>query len=74
MFTRDVILAGTVVIEGATFRWSVTDGRAQRLTVHHPRLGTRVEPLAGSPEAQARAAARQILAGNGTVEAHSVGH
>lgn len=67
MFTRDIVLAGTVVIEGVAFRWSVTDGYVQRLTVRHPTLGTRVEQLVSSPEAQARAAGRQILAGKVTI-------
>jgi hypothetical protein len=63
MFTNTVILAGTVVIEGVAFRWCVTDGCAQRLTVSHPKLGMRIEQLFGSPEAQARAAGRALLAG-----------
>jgi hypothetical protein len=65
MFTGTVVLAGTVVIEGVAFRWSVTDGFAQRLTVSNKRLGTRNEQLVGSPEAQARALGRTILRGGG---------
>jgi hypothetical protein len=67
MFTNTVILAGTVVIEGVAFRWSVTDGCGQNLTVCHPTLGTRVERLVASPECQARAVGRQLLAGEVTV-------
>jgi hypothetical protein len=67
MFTNTVILAGTVVIEGVAFRWSVTDGFTQRLTVSNERLGTRVEQLAGSPDAQARAMGRAILRGEITL-------
>jgi hypothetical protein len=67
MYTNTVILAGTIVIEGVAFRWSVTDGFAQNLTVCHPTLGSRVERLVGSPDAQARAAGHQLLAGNVSV-------
>jgi len=67
MFTSTVVLAGTVVIEGVAFRWSVTDGFAQRLTVSNKRLGTRNEQLVGSPEKQARAMGRAILAGDVSV-------
>jgi hypothetical protein len=63
MFTNTVILAGTVVIKGVAFRWSVTDGFAQRLTVTNEGLGTRVEQLTGSPDTQARAMGRAILRG-----------
>jgi hypothetical protein len=63
MFTGTVILAGTVVVEGAAFRWSVTDGFTQRLTVSNENLGTRIERLTGSPDAQARSMARAILRG-----------
>jgi hypothetical protein len=62
MFTSTVVLAGTVVIEGVAFRWSVTEGWTQRLTVGHDKLGMRSEPLAGSPESQARVIGRAILA------------
>lgn len=64
MFTNTVILTGTVVVEGVAFRWSVTDGVVQRLTVSHRRFGTRVEQLVGSPERQARTAGRGLLAGH----------
>jgi len=63
MWTSTVILAGTVVVEGAAFRWWVTDGFAQRLTVRHARLGTRMEQLFGSPHAQARGIGLAMLAG-----------
>ena len=63
MFTNTVILTGTVVVEGAAFRWVVTDGFAQRITVSHRWFGTCVEQLVGSPERQARAAGRKLLAG-----------
>jgi hypothetical protein len=61
MFIDTVVLTGTVVIEGVSFHWSVT--RDQRLAVSHERLGTRVEALAGKPQAQARDMGRAILAG-----------
>jgi hypothetical protein len=67
MFTNTVILSGTVVIEGVAFRWSVTDGFAQRITVSNERLGTRVEQLVGSPDTQARAMGRAILQGEITL-------
>jgi hypothetical protein len=63
VFTSTVILTGTVVIEGVAFRWSVTDGFTQRLTISNERLGTWVEPLAGSPDTQARAMGRAMLRG-----------
>lgn len=61
MFKREVVLAGTVVIEGAEFRWSVTDGLAQRLTVTHPLFGTETRTLTASPDSQARDIGRQML-------------
>ena len=61
MFTSDVILAGTVVIEGTPFRWSVADGIAQQLTVYHPTLGARTQRLTKSSDAQARAIGRRML-------------
>ena len=61
MFTSTVILAGTVVVEGTAFRWSVTDGRAQHLMVTHPTLGTQTRELTASPDAQARAIGRAML-------------
>jgi hypothetical protein len=63
MFTSTIILSGTVVIEGTTFRWWLTDGVAQRLTVSHPVHGTETRPITGNPEAHARAAARALLNG-----------
>ena len=70
MFTSTVILAGTVVIEGAAFRWSVTDGLAQQLTVSHPTIGTQTQTLTASPDSQARAVGRAMLKGEvGTASA-----
>ena len=63
MFTNTVIFTGTVVIEGVAFRWSVTDGFAQRLTVSHKWFGTQIEQLVGSPDAQARSIGRKLLRG-----------
>jgi hypothetical protein len=63
MFTSTIILSGTVVIEGVSFRWWLTDGIAQRLTVSHPAHGTRTQPLTSDPESQARAVGRALLAG-----------
>jgi hypothetical protein len=63
MFTSTIILSGTVVIEGVSFRWWLTDGVAQRLTVSHPVHGTETQPLtATDPELQARAVGRAMLA------------
>jgi hypothetical protein len=61
MFTSEVVLAGTVVIEGVAFRWSVTDGLAQRLTVTHPLFGTETRALTASPDSQAGDIGRQML-------------
>ena len=70
MFTSTIILAGTVVVEGKAFRWSVTDGRAQHLTVTHPTLGTQTQPLTASPDSQARAIGRgMVIAALGFLEA-----
>jgi hypothetical protein len=63
MFTSTIILSGTVVIEGTSFRWWLTDGIAQRLTVSHPAHGTETQPLTANPESQARAVGRAMLAG-----------
>jgi hypothetical protein len=63
MFASTVILAGTVIVEGVRFRWSVTDGAAQHLTVSNDRLGNHAERLVGSPEQQARNIGRAILRG-----------
>jgi hypothetical protein len=65
MFIDTVVLTGTILIEGAAFHWSVTQN--QRLAVSHERLGTRVEPLVGKPQAQARQMARVILTGGVSV-------
>jgi hypothetical protein len=62
MFTSTIILRGTVVIEGVMFRWWLTDGRVQRLTVSHPAHGTRTQTLSADPESQARALSRAMLA------------
>jgi hypothetical protein len=62
MFTSTVILTGTVVIEGVAFRWSVTDGFGQRLTVSHPVFGSQAQQLVRSPQAQARSIGRALLA------------
>lgn len=61
MFTSDIILAGTVIIEATAFRWSVTDGFFQRLTVSHRILGCVARPLTASPASQARAIGREML-------------
>ncbi|HUQ51067.1 MAG TPA: hypothetical protein VM692_02525 [Gammaproteobacteria bacterium] len=62
MFTSTIILSGTVVIEGTTFRWWLTDGVAQQLTVSHPAHGTQTQPLEGDPESHARVVGRALLA------------
>jgi len=62
MFVDTVVLTGTIVIEGVAFHWSVTTD--QRLAVSHDQLGTRVEPLVGRPQVQARDIGRAILTGN----------
>ena len=62
MFTRTIILSGAVVIEGVSFRWWLTDGLAQQLTVSHPVHGTETQPLVGEPESHARAVGRALLA------------
>ena len=61
MSTSPVILDGTVVIEGVPFRWWVTDGLVQRLTVSHPAYGTDGQRLTMSPQSQARLVARAML-------------
>ena len=65
MFIDTVVLTGTIVIEGVVFNWSVT--KNQRLAVSSDRLGRRVEDLVGKPQAQARDAARALLAGEVSV-------
>jgi hypothetical protein len=62
VFTSTIILSATVVIEGVTFRWWLTDGIAQQLTVSHPAHGTLTQPLTGDPESQAREAGRAMWA------------
>lgn len=71
MWTSTVILSGTVVVEGTVFRWSVTDGLTQQLMVSHPTLGSKTEPLTGSPESQSRAVGRSIL--NNPARAAAIG-
>jgi hypothetical protein len=68
MFTSTIILSGTVVIEGITFRWWLTDGIAQRLTVSHPAHGTETQTLSAEPASQARALSRAMLAAAGMVD------
>jgi hypothetical protein len=65
MFVDTVVLTGTIVLEGVAFHWSVTTD--QRLAVSHERLGTKVEPLVGRPQIQARDMGRAILAGEVSV-------
>ena len=72
MFTSTVVLAGTVVIEGVAFCWSVTDGLAQQLTVSHPTMGTQTQRLTASPDSQARAVGRSML--NSTACAAAIGY
>jgi hypothetical protein len=62
MFTSTIILSGTVVIEGVSFRWWLTDGIAQQLTVSDPAHGTLTQPLTDNPESQAREAGRALWA------------
>ena len=64
MWTNTVILAGTVVVDGAAFRWCVTEGCSQHLAVSHPVLGTKTQQLTGSPDCQAREIGRAMLRGN----------
>jgi hypothetical protein len=67
MSTKSVDPCGTIVIEGAAFRWSVDDGAS--LTVSHPMIGSQTQPLA-NPESQARAVGRAMLgAATGFLEA-----
>jgi hypothetical protein len=61
MFSKTVILAGTVVVEGVAFRWSVTDGLPQSITVSHPFIGTETQMLAASPDSQAREVGQEML-------------
>jgi hypothetical protein len=70
MWTGTVVLCGTVVVEGVAFRWSVTDGLPQDLTVSHPMLGTQTGPFGSDPDSQARNVARAMLgAATGFLEA-----
>jgi hypothetical protein len=62
MFTSDLILRGSAVVEGVTLRWWVTDGLRQWLTVSHQTGGTQTRRLVQSPESQAREIGREMLA------------
>jgi hypothetical protein len=62
MFASTVTLSGTVIVKGVPFRWWVTDGLAQHLTVSHPAYGTEGRRLTRSPQSQARSIARAMLA------------
>jgi hypothetical protein len=62
MFASTVILSGTVIVGGVPFRWWVTDGLAQHLSVSHPAYGTDGRRLSRSPQSQARSIARAMLA------------
>ena len=64
MRTNTIILAGTVVVEGTAFRWWVVDGVSQHLGVSHRILGTKTQPLVGSPDRQAREVGRAMLRGD----------
>ena len=61
MFGSTIVFTGTVVIGETAFRWSVTDGQAQQLIVSHPTLGTQIQRLTASPDAQARLVGRAML-------------
>jgi hypothetical protein len=61
VWTSNVILRGAVIVEGIAFRWAVTEGLAQRLTVTHAMHGARTEALNRSPDSQARAIGRAML-------------
>jgi len=63
--TSTVVLHGQVIIEGVKFLWWVIDGQPARLTVSHALYGTEIRPADKDPERQARALARQLLAGVG---------
>jgi hypothetical protein len=63
-WTSTVILADTVVLEGTAFRWLVTDGLHQQLTVSHPAFGTKTQPLTRSPDRQARDVGRTMMHGS----------
>ena len=65
MVTSTVVLHGQVIIEGVKFLWWVIDGQPARLTVSHALYGTEIRPADKDPERQARALARQLLAGVG---------
>jgi hypothetical protein len=64
MFSSAIILSATVLVEGTKFRWWVTDGAKQWLTVGHPDHGTVTLPLSRGPEPQARDMARELFQNN----------
>jgi hypothetical protein len=61
MWRSTLILNGTIVVDGVEFRWSVTDGASQQLTVSHHTLGIQIGPLTGSPDSQARVVGAAML-------------
>lgn len=65
MVTSTVVLTGHLIQEGIRFLWWVTDGKPARVTVSHPLHGTKTQVAAKDPENQARALARELLAGRG---------
>jgi hypothetical protein len=64
MFSDTIILSATVLVEGTRFRWWVTDGAKQWLTVSHLTHGTVTVPLDRSPDPQARDMARELMRGD----------
>ena len=62
MFSSRITLSGKVVVEGVSFRWAVSEGLSQHLTVSHRILGTETRRLTQSPQEQARAMGRAMLA------------
>lgn len=62
MLGSTVVLNGQVIIEGVKFLWWVTDGQPARITVSHALYGTLTTPIDKTPERQARALARAMLA------------
>jgi hypothetical protein len=61
MFSSPITLSGKVVVEGVSFRWAVSEGLSQHLTVSHRILGTETQQLTQSPQEQARAIGRAML-------------
>lgn len=62
MLSSTVVLNGQVIIEGVKFLWWVTDGQPARITVSHALYGTLTKPVDKTPDRQARALARAMLA------------